>query len=170
MKKLLIVMLVLGMASTANALIVQLGVGGATNGAGVDMTTTLSAIEVVSDTSAEPYVRYLFAPDITLLDITGVVARSTAGTESVVNDLTNALGDGTHLWEIQAVDMSPPLTSIVAGIQFDATAALQPGKPMGVMQLLSEDLTVVLDSVTVVPEPASMLLIGLGGLFLRRRR
>lgn len=165
MKKLLIVMLVLGMASTANALIVQLGAGGATNGAGVDMITALSALEVVSDSSAVPYVLMLFAPDITQLNVTGVVARPGAGTESLVTDYADALGPGTRLWEIQAVDMSPPLTSIVAGIQFDATTT-----GMGVMQLLTEDLGTVLDSVTVIPEPASMLLIGLGGLFLRRRR
>ncbi len=165
MKKLLILTLVFGMASTANALIVQLGAGGATNGAGVDMITTLSAIEVVSDSSAVPYVMYLFAPDVAQLDITGVVARPAAGTESLVEDLLDALGPGTHLWGIQAVDMSPPLTSIVAGIQFDAATA-----GLGTMQLLTEDLGTVLDSVTVIPEPASMLLIGLGGLLLRRRR
>jgi hypothetical protein len=98
MKKLLIVMLALCMASTANAVIVQLGAGGVTNDAGVDMTTALTALEVVSDSDAVPYVLYLFAPDVSLLDITGVVARAGAGSDSLITDYADAMGTGTQLW------------------------------------------------------------------------
>lgn len=168
MKKLLALMLVLGMASSANAIIIELGAGGVTNGAGVDLETDLTVVEVVSDTDAEPYVRYLFAPDVSMLDATNVVATSNAGTAPSILDYGDALGPGTHTWEIQAGHAgNPPLTSIVAGIQFDVDIA---GVYGGQLQLLTEDLGTVLDTVTIVPEPATMLLVGLGGFFLRRRK
>jgi hypothetical protein len=168
MKNVLILALVLGMASSASALIVELGAGGVTNGAGVDMQITGNIVEVVSDADETPYVRYLFAPDVTMLDVTNVVALSNAGTAPSILDYADALGAGTHTWEIQAGHAgNPPLISIVAGIQFDADITAVNG---GQLQILTEDLGTVLDTVTVVPEPATMLLIGLGGLFLRRRK
>jgi len=165
MKKLLILTLVLGMATTANAVIVQLGAGGVTNGAGVDMTTNLTVVEVVSDTSAENYIAAILAPDVSLLDISSISILGNAGTDATVDDYADALGVGTHIYVISALDMSPPLDSIVAGIQFNVNTT-----GFGQVQVLTEDLGTVLDTVTVIPEPATMLLIGLGGLFLRRRR
>jgi len=165
MKKVLILTLVLGMASTANALIVELGAGGVTNGAGADMETTLSVIEVVSDADAIPYVRAIFCPDTTLVDVTGITILLNAGSDATVDDYGDALGANTHAYVISANDLSPPLDSIVAGIQFNMSTT-----GMGQIQLLSEDLGTIEDTITIVPEPASMLLLGLGGLLLRRRR
>jgi hypothetical protein len=170
MKNMLILALVLGMASSANALILELGANGVTNGPGVDMTVNAGDIvEVVSDSDEIPYVRYLFAPDVTGADISAVAATSNAGTGAKITDYGDFAGAGTRIWEIQAGHAGePPLDSIVAGIQFNVTAPLN--GVSGVVQLLSEDLGTVVDSVTIIPEPASMLLIGLGGLFLRRRK
>jgi hypothetical protein len=165
MKKLLILMLVLGMATAANAVVVQLGAGGATNGAGVDMETNLNVIEVVSDSDAVPYIVGVFAPDVSMLDITSIVARGGAGSDATVDDYGDAFGPGTHIYVISGLDLSPPLDSIVAGIQFD----VQTTDGEGQIQLMNEGLDTVLDTMTVIPEPATMLLIGLGGLFLRRR-
>jgi hypothetical protein len=168
MKNMLILALVLGMASSANAIIVELGAGGVTNGAPADLEINVNVVEVVSDADETPYVRYLFAPDVSTLDATNVIATSNAGTAPVTLDYADALGPGTHTWEIQAGHAgNPPLISIVAGIQFNVDITAVPG---GQLQLLTEDLTTVLDTVTYIPEPASMLLIGLGGLFLRRRK
>jgi hypothetical protein len=165
MKKLLIFTLVLGMASSANALIVQLGAGGVTNGDALDMETTLSTIEVVSDTDALPYIVGIFAPDVSMLNIDSISMLPSAGTDAYVDDFGDAFGAGTRLYVIGAVDLSPPLDSIVRGLHFNVNTT-----GLGQVQLLTEGLDTVLDTITVIPEPATMLLIGLGGLFLRRRR
>ena len=156
------------MASSANALIVQLGAGGVTNGDALDMETTLSTIEVVSDTDALPYIVGIFAPDVSLLDIDSISMLPNAGSDATVDDYGDAFGAGTHLYVISALDLSPPLDSIVNGLQFNVNTTLFGDR--GEVQLMNEALDTVLDTITVIPEPATMLLIGLGGLFLRRRR
>ena len=168
MKKMLILMLVLGFASTASALVVELGAGGTTNGAGVDMTTALTTLEVVSDTAATPYVRYLISWDDSALDITGVSVLTAAGSDAFVTDFGAGMGAGTRTWEIQAMDSSPPLDSILAGIQFNVGVSI--GALGGQMELLDESMATTLDTITVVPEPMTIALLGLGGLFLRRRK
>ncbi len=153
MKKMLIMALVLGIASTADALIVQLGAGGVTNGPGVDLPIypSVTVVQVVSDSSAVPYVLYVFAPDVSKLDIIDVVARPAAGSDSAVNDFLDALGPGTRLWGMQAVDDWCPFGfCLSAGIQFDVHIS---GSVGGTLQLLDESLDTVLDSVTIVRVP-----------------
>lgn len=153
MKKMLILVLVLAIASTAEALIVQLGAGGVTNGAGVDMPIypSVTIVEVISDSAAVPYVLYVFAPDVSTLDIINVVALPAAGSDSAVNDFRDALGAGTRLWEIMAFDESCPFGFCMqAGIHFYVHIS---GSVSGTLQLLSEDLGTVLDSVAIIREP-----------------
>jgi hypothetical protein len=165
MKKLLILMLVLGLASAASA---AHSLGGAT-------TVAQTGTAVVT-----------------------IIADSTATTTSVVEDLSAALG-GAHAiisvvktanageqgsvvqfpgtdyaWTVEAKDSTEPFDSVQTGIQFNVTIS---GANFSVddtfdIVLYDEAYTSTLDSVTitVTPEPMTIALLGLGGLFLRRRK
>ena len=173
MKRLLIVVMVVFMASAANAAIVQLGMDGVTDGAGnITNLTSLSEITVVSDTDDFSYDYRLRVSDTTPGDIGDVVIYQPAGDSGHAGDDADIfewrpLGPFAHVWKVLAADTGSPF-NIAAGTHFSA-----PVTYTGPGELLIELCTSgyqVLDSVIVTPEPATMLLLGLGGLFLRRRK
>ena len=166
MKKFLILMLVLGFASSASALTVTLSPSG-----DQPLGTGAYDVYVVSDTDTEGY-SYLVA----LLSkdygtITGVTALSNAGQDASVVGYGDGMGY-FDVFSIEAADMSEPFDSVLAGQQFQIGINYT-GAAVG------EDLTLVLmngslqtlSSTTFqVPEPMTVALLGLGGLFLLRRR
>lgn len=170
MKKLLILTLVLGMASSANALLVTLdptGAGPAPAGN--------STIDVLSDTDNGNYEYFLSVPDTTFGDITGVTILAAAGKDASVTPFGDALGAGTNTFAIGALDLdpNPGAGDVLAGVHFTADITFT-GAAVGqdlTIQLLDAGLGLA-DSYTLqgVPEPATMLLIGLGGVLLRRRK
>jgi len=171
MKKLLTLVLVLCIASSANALIVTVSpTGAAFEPAGV------STIDVVSDSAGVSYDYFLHIADLTYGDITSVaVITPGAGGNAATNAYGTVLGPGTNTFQINALDMlpDPGPEDIIAGVHFTATVNFT-GAALGedlTIQLLDGSLGMI-DSYTLqgVPEPATMLLLGLGGLLLRRRK
>jgi len=171
MKKLLTLVLVLCIASSANAVIVTLSpTGAAFEPAGV------STIDVVSDTAGEGYDYFLHVADLTYGDITSVaIITPGAGGSAATNPYGTVMGPGTNTFQVNAVDLDPEPDSgdIIAGVHFTATVNFT-GAALGqdlTIQLLDGSLGMI-DSYTLqgVPEPATMLLLGLGGLLLRRRK
>jgi len=166
MKKLLILMLVLGLASSASALVVTLDPSGDQPlGAG------LYDVYVVSDSDTANYEYLVGLTDSTYGSITSVTALSKAGQDVIVA----SYGDGMGYFDvfgIESLDMSDPFDSILAGNQFQI-AVTYTGAAVGedlTLLLMDGNLT-TLDSTTFqIPEPMTIALLGLGGLFLLRRR
>ena len=168
MKKLLILMLVLGFASSASALLVTLEpVNPGT------MPGTLT-VNVVSDSAELPYTYAVEITNTTNANfVSAPTATAAAGTDSALTDYADALGAGTYTYLLETADMSDPFDSVQPGVQWtfdiDITAT-----PPGAMLLLLDadaDLAEVGSyELTGVPEPMTIALLGLGGLFLLRRR
>lgn len=166
MKKLLILMLVLGLASSASALVVTLDPSG-------DQPLGAGSYDVyvVSDEDTTGYELYLALVDSTYGSITSVVALSNAGSDALVTPYGDMAGF-FNVYAVKAVDMSPPFDTVLMGNQFLAVinytgAAVGEDLPF---VLLDGDLN-VLDSTTFqIPEPMTIALLGLGSLFLLRRR
>ena len=166
MKKLLILMLVLGFVSSASALTVTLDPSGT-----LIVPAGAYQINVVSDEDTTGYEYFLAALDNTYGTITSVTALGKAGDDGIVTPFGDMAGYfAVH--GVKALDMSAPFDSILAGNQFLADISFT-GTAVG------EDLTIVLlngslatlDSITYsVPEPMTIALLGLGSLFLLRRR
>jgi len=168
MKKLLILMLVLGLASSASAAI-SLDPSGA-----IDVPAGSYSLNVFSDDTM-PYERFLAITDATYGDLTAIAILGTAGGDAAVTSL-GAMLTYDSVWSVNAVDMNPDPDpgDIVAGTNhFTATVGFT-GADIGqnlTIELLDGSLN-VLDSMTYngIPEPMTIALLGLGGLFLLRRR
>ncbi len=164
MRKFFILIMVLGMASAANAVIIE--VDGQTADA-VNIGET-AVITVVSE-DASSWLGYI------LVD---------AGSPGVLSDITNLDAAGNM------ADFSPYSDDYGTGYEFNV--AMSPGGDPAIAvgyqftmtfsgALLDETSTISLYVdpdvtpaasvvVTVIPEPMTILLLGLGGLFLRRRK
>lgn len=163
MKKLLILMLVLGLTSAANAVVdLSLGVSGElVEGGSVE-------IYVIAGTT-DPWEGFI-GYDTNPFD--NVQATGNAGDSPVI---TLSPGNFVGYYFISALDFDPEnLPDIATGIQFtgDLTST---GSDYGTtysFTLYADDWQTILDtqSVTVIPEPMTIVLLGLGGLFLRRRK
>ncbi len=165
MKKLVLLALVLGMASMASAALTW-----SADSVTVDIGNTLT-VEVISD-SAEAYpngVAWIGSYDNNGYgDITGITATAAAGGDYEIQDPVASQFEGW--WTVLAKDSSEPFT-VAPGTQFNVT----------IIGLAAGQYTLRLDdaenagpadnlAVTVTPEPMTLGLLGIGGLFLRRRK
>ena len=161
MKKLLVLMLVLGVASMASAALTFTAdtvtvATGATVGVGIN-----------SDIGGAAWVGYVgYVPGNAV--VSGVVATAAAGPDAVVT--ASPFGYAGY-YKLEPLDFTPP-SDILAGVQFNATVSgltvgtytvylMSPWSSAGVQDTLT---------VNVIPEPMTIGLLGLGGLFLRRRK
>ena len=164
MKKLLILMLVLGMASVANAVVLTWSVDAVT----IPSINATVVVTLDSDTDAETYSpKWVgYTPATTSIgSITSIVARASAGPGSQVKDPTDTTYAGW--WTVMAFDLTIP-PDIQSGPQFDVTIK---GFVEGTFGLASDNYgTNDTLEVTVLPEPMTIAMLGLGSLFLLRRK
>ena len=157
MKKLLVLMLVLGMASLANA-VYDLALDG-------DDAATLTGDGV--------YTGFYISAITGTVDMDILFTGAGTGATPVVNQgiidyATGLLGaTPTDLWLVAFVDSTAPPDNVLP----DGIVATFAGNLMPVtVTLHNQDTFAIMEQVTLTPEPMSLMLLGLGGLFLRRRK
>jgi hypothetical protein len=166
MKKLLILMLVLGMTSTASAALTW-------STSALTMNPTDVVTVQIHGSTDLPYpggpawVGNDPSPG-GVASITSISALANAGGDAEVSDPTATGWPGW--WTINALDVTAPFT-IAPGAQWDVviTAAAAGTYVIGTDSYGSDGADDLL-TITVVPEPMTIALLGLGGLFLMRRR
>ncbi len=164
MRKLLVLFLVLGLTSAANALLITVDEQEG-DFFEVDITSTITVVS--EDTSS--WLGYLIIEEGGAGSLENVVILDAAGNSATATTYTEA-GWGTG-YELTA-SMSPEgIPAIAAGSQFSFDYVGTIGDTATISVFVDDYTTPVASvNVTVVPEPMTVLLLSLGALFLRRRR
>ena len=179
MKKLLILMLVLGLVSTASAATATLRLeysGSSTAPASV-LGTTIS-VDLLSDVALTGIQEIDFGEGTSTGTLSlgdwQVGTQSQAGEDGTLtsNDIIDAFASTTVAWAADTVlysfDYAVDATNGGGTVQI----MMQTGNAMnnGLMTVYTYPGSISLAPLTIVPEPMTIALLGLGGLFLRRRK
>ena len=167
MKKLLILTLVLGMASVANATVLSWSVDDIT----IDITVDpVAVVQLIADDDQPYAAKWVGAGPSIYAEITSIAALPAAGPDAAIKDPAITLWAGW--WTVEALDFDPTTWDVSAGLQYDVTIT---GLDLGTYLIDSDSygtdggINDVL-TINVIPEPMTIALLGLGGLFLLRRR
>ena len=165
MRKLLVLFLVLGLTSAANAMLITVD-GQEGESFEVDLSTTIT---VVSE-DASSWLGYIIVEEGGAGSLENTVILDAAGDLGAAVAYTEA-GWGTG-YEISASMGPAGDPAIAAGSQFSFDYVGAVGDTATISLFVDPEYTTPVASVnlTVVPEPMTVILLGLGGLFLRRRR
>jgi hypothetical protein len=165
MRKFFVLILVFGISAAANAVIIEVD-GQTADAVNIGETATIT---VVSE-DASSWLGYILVEpgspgalsDITALDAAGDLASFVpySADDGIGYELTVAMTSGGE----PAIAVGSQFTMTFSGALLDETSTIS--------LYAGPDYTIPTTSVavTVVPEPITILLLGLGGLFLRRRR
>ncbi len=169
MKRLLLLMLVLGMASAANAALIQ--INGQDPGQAIDIAEGVTSVISVVSEDTSSWLGYIIVEDGGTGALTDAVNLNAAGDMGAVSAYTGA-GWGAG-YELIASMGQGGVPAIAVGQQFTINYS---GGVLGdtatISLFLDPEYGVPADSVaiTIIPEPMTVILLGLGGLFLRRRK
>jgi hypothetical protein len=182
MKKLLALMLVFAVSSVASAAL-TLDVAQTVMAPGETQAIGISGAEPLTP---PPLVVYLMVEGPASID-GGTMLYQGGGLESYDDAEAIAAGIGISvdelivqfrdfvgmpdLQDVSSITLAsgPPMPDLLGTLVSDIV--LTYGGPGDAdLTLLGEDFTTVYDAVTIIPEPVTIALLGLGGLFLRRRR
>jgi hypothetical protein len=180
MKKLLTLMLVLFLASAANAIVVTFSTDGGSNDSDdVDLVATAGGsytIDVLSDTGGTGGVYWSYLEMDLPSD--GTVADDDPETNITINTNAGNLADVTDYSVSDLLDVElfagDSAGNIVAGIHFTFSLDIDSGwdeTPFDIwLTGPNDDTYTEVAWLHVIPEPMTIALLGLGGLLLRRRK
>jgi hypothetical protein len=170
MKKLLVVMMVLGLTVSAQAGI-SLSLDGADAPAEITITVSTNVMIDVTSDDALAWGGFVKMGDDAPAEWVGQMVILPAAGKSATASLVGAQGY-MDTWMLSAAALPGEVPQVSAGKQFEiGFHCLAPGDV--VITLLGDDLATVKDMLVihqVIPEPVTIGLLGLGGLFLRRRK
>jgi hypothetical protein len=163
MKKLLVFLLVLGLASGADAALTL--VGAPSEPITVGQTATIT----VHSSTTGGYAGWLEIEDPAVVDFSGAPQFTPAGDTAGSSTMTDWSAFGA--WYEFTVASTDPTKPILAGDHI-LVNVIGVGEGLTKLNLYASDGVKLLESVSVsvVPEPATIVLLGLGGLLLRRRK
>jgi hypothetical protein len=165
MRKLLVLTLVLGMATAANAVIVQ--VNGQTGEVLVN-PGEVAAITVISEDAAN-WLGYLIVPDGHAGALSNAAVTDLAGDLSLAGAAEYAEGGWGAGFELATGGTAS--TPAGVGVQFTMDYSYADYVEGTTLQLfIDPDYDTPAAAVSIIPEPMTVVLLGLGGLFLRRRK
>jgi hypothetical protein len=165
MRKILVLFLVLGLASAANAMLIKVD---DQEGDSFEVDTTSTITVVSEDTSS--WLGYIIIEEGGAGSLENVVVLNAAGDLGAAETYSEAgWGTGYQLSASMGPAGDPP---IAAGSQFSLDYVGAVGDTATISLFLDPEYTTPVASVnvTVVPEPMTVILLSLGALFLRRRR
>jgi hypothetical protein len=169
MKKFLILMLVLGMTSMASAAI-SLSAPGVVAGE-ITMPSGDLVVTVVSDDD-QPWDGFIAIIDGTYGDFGAVAMLPAAGSDATMQDY-GPYSIYAHIAALGAASLDPDNYDVTPGSQFQTTVAFTGAALQQDLQiLLLNDGLAEVGSIAIhgIPEPMTVALLGLGGLFMLRRR
>ncbi len=161
MKKLLVLMLVLGMASVASAGLLITN-DGADPGDQINVLD-LGVIGVDSDSNLFGF-EFKLELDLGTIDASGLTYPETWMFAPYFKGQSDSMIDVTGGDFFEKTGPLTVLTGITLGV------SLPPNAVLSLISTASADEGTVYDTLTIVPEPISLVLLGIGGLFLRRRK
>jgi hypothetical protein len=124
---------------------------------------------LVNNSEDGAYGAWLEIPNQAVADYDGDPVFTAAGDPAGTSDLTTV--EGYPGWYLATVASTDPDNPILAGDHIEVRI-IGVSEGTTVLNLYEEDGVTIADtaSITVIPEPVTIALLGLGGLFLRRRR